>query len=145
MIQHYFVYTTLFRKLLYSIFPKLLYAHANVKDYTTSHWYNTTRSFCALSKQHAWNCATVPIYSETVLCFKVNKMALVCDPNDESSFTLNLIDPNKTHLGIVCQAATPELQAHWVTTVDNILQKQKDFLKAIQSPIAYQKELTRDA
>lgn len=63
----------------------------------------------------------------------------------EDGFTLASTDPNKSPLAIYCQTGTPELQEQWVSTIKNILQTQRDFLKAIQSPIAYQKELTKEA
>lgn len=65
--------------------------------------------------------------------------------NGENCFLLKSIDPNKPTLGFVCQAPSPELLEQWLSTIRNILQTQKDFLKAIQSPIAYQKELTKEA
>lgn len=62
----------------------------------------------------------------------------------DDTFTIKSTDPRKPQLGFTCQAATPESREEWVSTIHNILQTQKDFLKAIQSPIAYQKELTKD-
>lgn len=63
----------------------------------------------------------------------------------EETFLVRSTDPNKPNLAFICQAASLELQEQWLMTIGNILQTQKDFLKAIQSPIAYQKELTKDA
>lgn len=61
-------------------------------------------------------------------------------------FILQSTDPNRPEsFGLVCQDASQEVLDKWVTTINNILQTQKDFLKAIQSPIAYQKELTKEA
>lgn len=48
-------------------------------------------------------------------------------------------------IGFVCTASTEELRNQWVKTIKDILQKQRDFLKAIQSPIAYQKERTKQS
>lgn len=62
----------------------------------------------------------------------------------EDTFTIKSTDPRKPQLAYTCQASTAESRAEWVSTIHNILQTQKDFLKAIQSPIAYQKELTKD-
>lgn len=62
----------------------------------------------------------------------------------EDYFVLESTDPNRS-IGFVCQAATEELQKQWLTTIRDILQTQRDFLKALQSPIAYQKELTKEA
>ena len=43
----------------------------------------------------------------------------------------------------VCHAPSPEATCEWVETIKQILQSQKDFLKAIQSPIKYQNEQQR--
>lgn len=63
---------------------------------------------------------------------------------ENSTFTIMSTDPRKPLLSYTCQASTPESHEEWVSTIHNILQTQKDFLKAIQSPIAYQKELTKE-
>lgn len=62
----------------------------------------------------------------------------------EDTFVLKSTDPRKPSVAYTCQAPTTESRDEWVSTITNILQTQKDFLKAIQSPIAYQKELTKD-
>nr|CAI5847113.1 unnamed protein product [Callosobruchus analis] len=72
---------------------------------------------------------------------QVNKMSLEAK---EDCFILESTDPN-IRVGFTCQATNEDLQRQWVTTIHDILQTQRDFLKAIQSPIAYQKELTREA
>lgn len=59
-------------------------------------------------------------------------------------FCVRSTDPRKPSLAYVCQAATSELRAEWLQNLHTILQTQRDFLKAIQSPISYQKELTKD-
>lgn len=63
----------------------------------------------------------------------------------DDTFTVRSTDSNKPSPSFTCQAATSELQQQWLSTIGNILQTQKDFLKAIESPIAYQKELTKEA
>ncbi|XP_031347696.1 triple functional domain protein-like [Photinus pyralis] len=73
---------------------------------------------------------------------QVNKMVL---NTLDDGFTVRSTDPGKPNLAFTCQTSSPELLEQWITTIDNILQTQKDFLKAIQSPIAYQKELTKEA
>nr|CAD7440801.1 unnamed protein product [Timema bartmani] len=77
---------------------------------------------------------------------QVNKMSLEenVDENDPCKFLIRSTDPRKPSLGYLCQASSKESQDEWVSTIRNILQTQKDFLKAIQSPIAYQKELTKE-
>ncbi|XP_071053767.1 triple functional domain protein isoform X4 [Onthophagus taurus] len=75
--------------------------------------------------------------------FQINKMSL--NPSTSSdSFTLVSTDPNKPMQGFVCNTPAPEMHEKWLNTLDDILQAQKDFLKAIQSPIAYQNKLTKD-
>lgn len=73
---------------------------------------------------------------------QVNKMNL---KPEGDCFILESTDPKNTNLSFTCQAATEELQEQWLMTIRDILQTQRDFLKAIQSPIAYQKELTKEA
>merc|ERR1712071_520910 len=43
----------------------------------------------------------------------------------------------------VCYAPAQEATSEWVETIKQILQSQRDFLKAIQSPIKYQNEQQR--
>lgn len=47
-------------------------------------------------------------------------------------------------LTLVLQAQSPEHRQEWVSNIRALLDTQQDFLRAIQSPIAYQKELTKD-
>lgn len=68
----------------------------------------------------------------------------VDDSADLPRFILRSTDPSRPVLGLSCTAQTQELRTEWVRTITSILQTQKDFLMAIQSPIAYQKELTKD-
>ncbi|XP_046409767.1 kalirin isoform X2 [Neodiprion fabricii] len=77
---------------------------------------------------------------------QVNKMSLDELGDDPERFVIRSTDPRKPGLGFSC-AAVDENEARkqeWVDTITAILQTQRDFLKAIQSPIAYQKELTKD-
>jgi hypothetical protein len=67
------------------------------------------------------------------------------DDSDPCKFVLQSTDPRKPNLMYTCQGSSQAYRDDWVATIKNILQTQKDFLKAIQSPIAYQKELTKDA
>lgn len=68
----------------------------------------------------------------------------VPDDDDLSKFIIRSTDPRKPNLAYVCQASSKENYDEWVSTIRNILQTQKDFLKAIQSPIDYQKKLTKE-
>ncbi|XP_044587517.1 kalirin isoform X2 [Cotesia glomerata] len=77
---------------------------------------------------------------------QVNKMSLENSIEDPEKFTIRSTDPRKPGLGFVCSVLDdngPRKQ-EWVDKITSILQTQRDFLKAIQSPIAYQKELTKD-
>ncbi|KXJ83050.1 hypothetical protein RP20_CCG009510 [Aedes albopictus] len=78
---------------------------------------------------------------------QVNKMTLqdLSDQTNGNRFSLCSIDPQRSSLSFICTAPTIELHNEWLNTIRNILQTQNDFLKAIQSPIAYQKELTKDS
>lgn len=78
---------------------------------------------------------------------QVNKMSLAeeADDGDSCKFVIHSTDPRKPNMAYVCQGASQASRDEWVATIRAILQTQKDFLKAIQSPIAYQKELTRES
>lgn len=91
-------------------------------------------------------------------------MILEDSPDDPEKFIIRSTDPRKPGLGFVCgccpastddsitssvggsgsTSGSPLRRQEWVDTITSILQTQRDFLKAIQSPIAYQKELTKD-
>ena len=64
------------------------------------------------------------------------------DPSDDLKFLLKSTDPNKRDLAFICEAVTKKERDNWVSLIRHLLQAQRDFLKAIQSPIAYQKEQT---
>ncbi|XP_037933419.1 triple functional domain protein isoform X2 [Teleopsis dalmanni] len=76
---------------------------------------------------------------------QVNKMQLEELPNNR--FLLKSTDPNRPDLNMICSAAKVESNREWLETIRTILQSQHDFLKAITSPIQYQKEiqLTKEA
>lgn len=67
------------------------------------------------------------------------------EENSEDSFSLKSTEQPIRNIGFICQDSSPALCKKWVTTINSILQTHKDFLKAIESPIAYQKERTREA
>ncbi|KAG7167736.1 Triple functional domain protein-like 1, partial [Homarus americanus] len=77
---------------------------------------------------------------------QVNKMSLEekVDDGDPLKLMLKSTDPRKPNLAFVCQGATDDDRNQWVSQIRHLLQTQKDFLKAIQSPIAYQKEQTKN-
>lgn len=64
----------------------------------------------------------------------------------DNRFELRSTDPNRSDTSFVLvQTQSVEQYREWVDNINNILQSQHDFLKAIQSPIAYQKELTKES
>lgn len=73
----------------------------------------------------------------------MNKLALMTE-EEEDCFILKSTDPNQC-IGFICQAPTASEQNQWLATIQGILDKQRDFVNAIQSPIAYQKEQTKEA
>ncbi|XP_069191995.1 triple functional domain protein isoform X3 [Procambarus clarkii] len=77
---------------------------------------------------------------------QVNKMTLEekVDDGDPLKFLLKSADPRKPNLAVVCQGATDDDRNQWVSQIRHLLQTQKDFLKAIQSPIEYQKGQTKN-
>ncbi|XP_049828356.1 kalirin isoform X4 [Schistocerca gregaria] len=84
-------------------------------------------------------------FSNPVYIYKahiqVNKMSLEEVPDDcePGKFIIRSTDPNKPNLSYVCQPMSKESCEEWVSTIRSILQTQKDFLKALQSPIDYQR------
>ncbi|XP_076368710.1 triple functional domain protein-like isoform X2 [Tachypleus tridentatus] len=89
-------------------------------------------------------------FSNPVYIYKnhlqVNKMSLEEQADDENSlkFLLRSKDPNQEGLCFVVQGMSQEDRDEWVSNIRAILDTQLDFLRALQSPIAYQKELTKD-
>lgn len=77
---------------------------------------------------------------------QVNKMALVDKHSclEGSRFILRSKDPQQEGLAFLCEGQTKEDSAEWVFNIHAILETQQDFLRALQSPIAYQKELTKE-
>lgn len=80
---------------------------------------------------------------------QVNKMALVdrgqsLMGSDGHRFILKSKDPQQEGLEFLCEGVTKEDTVEWVANIRAILDTQLDFLRALQSPIAYQKELTKE-
>lgn len=94
----------------------------------------------------------------------MNKMSLdekfeVGESGEPLKFVVKSTDPRHTtgpagagagngpcsaaNAAFVCHAPSAELTAEWVETIKQILQSQRDFLRAIQSPIKYQNEQQR--
>ena len=89
-------------------------------------------------------------FSNPVYLYKahlmVNKMCLIdkVDDSDPTKFLLKSKDPNMSEIAFLCQGSNKEVTDVWVTNIRAILDTQLDFLRALQSPIAYQKELTKE-
>ncbi|XP_065319272.1 rhoGEF domain-containing protein gxcI-like [Gordionus sp. m RMFG-2023] len=61
--------------------------------------------------------------------------------NDESRFILTGRSPEYGEINFVCQASSKEAKSIWINQIKSMLSLQRDFLRALQSPIAYQKHL----
>ncbi|XP_066250215.1 triple functional domain protein isoform X1 [Euwallacea similis] len=86
---------------------------------------------------------------------QVNKMVLD-DSRDDGCFVIKSTEPNRSPsvseaknihstMGFVCSAQSEDLRNQWLKTIKDILQRQRDFLNAIERPIDYQKEKTRES
>jgi len=77
---------------------------------------------------------------------QVNKMSLIDKSEylDEGKFILKSKDPQQEGLAFLCEGITKEDSVEWISNIRAILDTQLDFLRALQSPIAYQKELTKE-
>lgn len=73
----------------------------------------------------------------------VNKMAIQKVHDDDCRFIIRSKSPEHEFAFLV-KCETPEERNEWYTAIQNLLETQLDFLRALQSPIAYQKELTKD-
>lgn len=88
-------------------------------------------------------------FSNPVYVYKahlqVNRMAFKekSDDGDPLKFILSSKDPQQEGLSFIVQAPGDEERSVWVSSIRTILDTQLDFIRAIQSPIAYQQELTR--
>ncbi|XP_022243783.1 triple functional domain protein-like [Limulus polyphemus] len=87
-------------------------------------------------------------FSNPVYIYKnhlqVNKMSLEEHVEDPLKFVLKSKDPNQQGLCFVIQGSSQEDRDEWVFNIKAILDTQLDFLRALQSPIAYHKELAKD-
>ncbi|KAJ6643645.1 Kalirin, partial [Pseudolycoriella hygida] len=74
---------------------------------------------------------------------QTNKMKI--EELSDNRFLLRSTDPHREEQSFVLTTQTQEQYREWVDKINRILQKQNDFLAAIQSPIAFQKELTKES
>jgi hypothetical protein len=56
-------------------------------------------------------------------------------------FLIRSTDPQRSNISFICLAPSVENHNEWVRTINHQLQKQFDFLKAIQRPIDYLKNM----
>ena len=79
----------------------------------------------------------------TVFIFQVNKMALDGgdDPSDPLKFQIKSNDPARDDLKIVVQCEDEASKRQWMDILQRQLQRQMDFLRALQAPIAYHSRL----
>ncbi|RWS29210.1 triple functional domain protein-like protein [Leptotrombidium deliense] len=77
---------------------------------------------------------------------QVNKMSLQekSADSDPVKFILKSKDPQQEGVSFVLQGQSEEEADLWIRNIKAILETQLDFLRALQSPIAYQKELTKE-
>ncbi|CAE1271113.1 Kalirin,Rho guanine nucleotide exchange factor 25,Triple functional domain protein,Death-associated protein kinase 1,Death-associated protein kinase 3 [Acanthosepion pharaonis] len=81
------------------------------------------------------------IYKNTV---KVNKMSMT-EKVEGEPLRFVLVDRTPgTDMRFIVQAPSEEVKNEWITQIRSILDMQGDFLRALQSPIAYQKERTKE-
>ncbi|KAI1891168.1 hypothetical protein AGOR_G00162160 [Albula goreensis] len=63
-----------------------------------------------------------------------------CVEEDPCRFALTSRGADRSPVRCVLQAASPEIRQAWVTDVSQILESQRNFLNALQSPIEYQRK-----
>ncbi|XP_031622402.1 kalirin isoform X2 [Contarinia nasturtii] len=73
-----------------------------------------------------------------------NKMAII-EELPENRFMLRSTDPQRQEICYIITTQTNDQWHEWVDTIKNILQRQYDLLKALQSPIEYQKERMKES
>ncbi|XP_055319893.1 kalirin isoform X6 [Sitodiplosis mosellana] len=73
-----------------------------------------------------------------------NKQAII-EEMSENRFMLRSTDPQRQEICYVIATQSTEQCHEWVDTIKNILQRQYDLLKALQSPIEYQKERMKES
>lgn len=73
---------------------------------------------------------------------RVNKMILTEMPNNPLSFRLVDKSPGAA-TQYLCQCKSESIKKNWTTQIKILLNNQTDFLKALQSPISYQREINR--
>lgn len=71
---------------------------------------------------------------------------MVMEELSDRQLLLRSTDPQRHELSFILTTQTDEQHREWMDNINNLLQKQNDFLKAIQSPIAHVKDqLTKES
>lgn len=72
---------------------------------------------------------------------QVNKMSLIEVPQDTVRFALRSRCPHSGDRMFVCEAPDSDKEKRdlWVTQIKNMLETQQNFLRALQSPIDFQR------
>lgn len=79
-----------------------------------------------------------------LLNLQFNKMAKIEELSD-NRFSLSSTDPQRPQLCYIISTQSSEQYNEWVDMIKNILERQYDLLKALQSPIEYQKERMKES
>lgn len=70
---------------------------------------------------------------------------MVMEELPEKRLLIRSSDPQRQEVCYIITPQSDEQFQQWMGTITNILQTQQDFVRAIQSPIAYQMELTKES
>lgn len=88
--------------------------------------------------------------SHLLICFvslseheQANKM--VMEELSENRLLVRSTDPQRPEISYIITAKSTEQWHEWVKNLKKILKTQHDFLDALQSPIAYQMDLTKES
>lgn len=72
-------------------------------------------------------------------------MAKLDDKLNDNRFSLSSTDPQRPQICYIIKTQSIEQYREWVDTIKSILETQYDLLKALQSPIEYQKERMKES
>jgi len=89
---------------------------------------------------------TSPVYTYKAH-IQVNKMQFeerVDGDSDNKMFKVRSTDPRGPPLTYMCQAEDQVTRNRWTGTMTKQLQTQKEFLQALQAPIAYHNKLLKE-
>ena len=106
--------------------------------------YNVKCWISTMKLKWKWKLFSSPTLLLIFLCFslvfsQVNKMSLIEVPQDTVRFALRSRCPHSGDRMFVCEAPDKERRDMWVAQIKNMLNSQQDFLRALQSPIDFQR------